>query len=80
MHSHSEGIALEWIRLRIHGQSFMLHQIRKLVGMSILLMKANPADISHIIELSLSPKQKWNIPKAPGLGLLLAEVSFDSLY
>jgi tRNA pseudouridine38-40 synthase len=24
---------LEWVTLKVHGQSFMLHQIRKMVGM-----------------------------------------------
>ena len=29
---------LEWVSLRVHGQSFMLHQIRKMVGLAIMMV------------------------------------------
>lgn len=76
----SQEDSLEWIRLSIHGQSFMMHQIRKMVGMLILLMRAS-ADITHqqqVIRKTLSTDQRYNIPKAPGFGLLLHETCFDS--
>jgi tRNA pseudouridine38-40 synthase len=55
----------------------MLHQIRKMVSMLILLVRTN-SPIS-IIDESFS-ETKMNIPKAPGLGLLLEQVSYSYLY
>lgn len=72
--SNASTAPTEWIKFRIFGQSFMLHQIRKLIGMVILMMKLEVSSSSHIIPLTLSEK-KFNIPKAPGLGLLLDEVN-----
>lgn len=71
---------LEWIRLSIHGQSFMMHQIRKMVGMIVLLMRTSidPNHHKQVIEKTLCPNQRYNIPKAPGFGLLLQETCFDS--
>jgi tRNA pseudouridine38-40 synthase len=71
----------EWISIRIHGQSFILHQIRKMVGMAVLLMRADIPfeDISGqarpyppLMDL-VYQRVKVNIPKAPSLGLLLHE-------
>ncbi|KAJ3125202.1 tRNA pseudouridine synthase 1 [Nowakowskiella sp. JEL0407] len=64
----------EWISLKVTGQSFMLHQIRKMVGLVILGMRTNcpPAIISKAAFSTL----KINIPKAPGLGLLLEQVVY----
>lgn len=28
----------EWVSVKIHGQSFMLHQIRKMIGLAILMV------------------------------------------
>ncbi len=30
---------MEFVQLRVHGQSFMLHQIRKMVGLLIAVMR-----------------------------------------
>jgi tRNA pseudouridine38-40 synthase len=64
----------EWLSLKVHGQSFMMHQIRKMVGMAALvvrcgstLQRMNEAMTTDIV----------NIPKAPGLGLLLERPVFD---
>lgn len=58
----------EWVSIKIHGQSFMLHQIRKMISMATLVTRCccPPERISE----SYGP-QKINIPKAPALGLLL---------
>ncbi|KAJ1963666.1 tRNA pseudouridine synthase 1 [Dimargaris xerosporica] len=65
----------EWLSLKVHGQSFMMHQIRKMVGLVILLVRGQ-------ISLDLIPQTmkdfKVNIPKAPGLGLLLERTVFDA--
>ncbi|TKX24365.1 tRNA pseudouridine synthase-1 [Elsinoe australis] len=66
----------EWLSLKVHGQSFMMHQIRKMVGMVTLLVRAG-ADAPKRIQESYG-QDKWSIPKVPGLGLLLERPVFDS--
>ena len=65
----------EWLSLKVHGQSFMMHQIRKMVGMVALTVRCgtNP----DIFQLSFE-NNVVRIPKAPGLGLLLERPVFDS--
>ncbi|KAL1605216.1 tRNA pseudouridine synthase 1 [Paraconiothyrium brasiliense] len=65
----------EWLSLKVHGQSFMMHQIRKMVGMAALTVRCgtNP----NIFKLSFE-NNVVRIPKAPGLGLLLERPVFDS--
>ncbi|KAJ6134435.1 TRNA pseudouridine synthase [Penicillium sp. IBT 18751x] len=65
----------EWLSLKVHGQSFMMHQIRKMVAMATLVVRSGcPADR---IEDTYGP-HRIAIPKAPGLGLLLERPIFDS--
>jgi tRNA pseudouridine38-40 synthase len=65
----------EWLSLKVHGQSFMMHQIRKMVGMVALTVRCG-CDPKRITE-SYGP-EKISIPKAPSLGLLLERPVFDS--
>ena len=65
---------LEWISIVFHGQSFMLHQIRKMVGLVIMSMRLNCR--MQIVKDCLLPSVKVNIPKAPALGLLLDKAIF----
>jgi len=65
----------EWLSLKVHGQSFMMHQIRKMVGMATLLVRCG-GDIDLIKE-TYGP-QRIAIPKAPALGLLLECPVFTS--
>lgn len=65
----------EWLSMKVHGQSFMMHQIRKMVGMMTLLVRCG-ADVNRIKD-SYGP-DKFSIPKVPGLGLLLERPVFDS--
>ncbi|KAJ1847693.1 tRNA pseudouridine synthase 1 [Coemansia sp. RSA 2703] len=65
----------EWISLKVKGQSFMLHQIRKMVGLVVLMARAG-APLKLIDALFASPRV--NVPKAPGLGLLLEQPVFES--
>ncbi|KAG0176851.1 tRNA pseudouridine synthase 1 [Apophysomyces sp. BC1034] len=62
---------MEWLSVKLHGQSFMLHQI----PMALLAVRSNTP-------LSIIPKSfestKINIPKAPALGLLLEQPVFGS--
>ncbi|KAJ3108428.1 tRNA pseudouridine synthase 1 [Phlyctochytrium planicorne] len=59
---------MEWVCLQVNGQSFMLHQIRKMVSMAILLVRYGtpPSFIKSTVKST-----KINIPKAPALGLFL---------
>ncbi|MBW0465534.1 hypothetical protein O181_005249 [Austropuccinia psidii MF-1] len=64
----------EWISIKFHGQSFMLHQIRKMIGLVILTCRTRTP--SNIIPEIYGPT-KVGIPKAPGLGLILQHPHFD---
>ncbi|KAJ5623650.1 hypothetical protein N7490_012255 [Penicillium lividum] len=65
----------EWLSLKVHGQSFMMHQIRKMVAMAALLVRSGctPSRISE----TYGP-ERIAIPKAPGLGLLLERPIFET--
>ncbi|POR32814.1 tRNA pseudouridine synthase 1 [Tolypocladium paradoxum] len=65
----------EWLSLKVHGQSFMMHQIRKMVGMVSLVVRCGTN--LDIIEQSYQSR-KIAIPKAPGLGLLLERPVFEN--
>ncbi|KAI0129072.1 pseudouridine synthase [Xylariales sp. AK1849] len=65
----------QWLSLKVHGQSFMMHQIRKMVGMAVLLTRCGT-------ELERIPQSyqtnRISIPKAPSLGLLLERPVFEN--
>ena len=65
----------EWLSLKVHGQSFMMHQIRKMVTMAALIVRCGchegRVQDSYVAD-------KLSIPKAPGLGLLLERPVFDT--
>ncbi|KAJ5502998.1 hypothetical protein N7463_005872 [Penicillium fimorum] len=65
----------EWLSLKVHGQSFMMHQIRKMVAMSAMVVRSgcHPDRITE----TYGP-ERIAIPKAPGLGLLLERPIFDA--
>ncbi|KYK56501.1 tRNA pseudouridine synthase [Drechmeria coniospora] len=63
----------EWLSLKVHGQSFMMHQIRKMVGMVSLLVRCGTT-LDRVRESYRNIKIA--IPKAPGLGLLLERPVF----
>jgi len=58
----------------ILGQSFMLHQIRKMVGVIIAICRGVAK--LDVIERSWK-KDRLDLPIAPGLGLVLEEVHYD---
>lgn len=65
----------EWLSLKVHGQSFMMHQIRKMIGMVTLLVRSG----SNLETMDKSfTEARFSIPKVPGLGLLLERPVFDS--
>ncbi|KAI1277669.1 pseudouridine synthase [Xylaria sp. FL0933] len=65
----------QWLSLKVHGQSFMMHQIRKMVGMAVLAVRC--ATPWSRFDESYSPV-RISIPKAPSLGLLLERPVFDT--
>ena len=65
----------EWLSLKVHGQSFMMHQIRKMVSMAALVVRCG----THEGRIQDSfQDDRLSIPRAPGLGLLLERPVFDS--
>lgn len=64
----------EWISIKLHGQSFMIHQIRKIISMGILTIRTDTplAKVQQTFN-----NHKLNIPKAPSLGLLLEHPVYD---
>ncbi|CAG8452376.1 2889_t:CDS:2 [Diversispora eburnea] len=65
----------EWLSLKVHGQSFMLHQIRKMVALIVMMVRTTTP--VTLIPRTFDPI-KINIPKAPALGLLLEQPVFKS--
>ncbi|KAJ9666998.1 tRNA pseudouridine synthase 1 [Coniosporium apollinis] len=65
----------EWLSLKVHGQSFMMHQIRKMVGMAALVVRCG-TPIERIGETFGA--ESVSVPKVPGLGLLLERPVFES--
>ncbi|EEZ98974.2 pseudouridylate synthase 1 homolog [Tribolium castaneum] len=65
---------VEFALIKIRGQSFMLHQIRKMVGLLIAVVKGYTSEDTLDLAFGMD---KVNIPKAPGLGLLLDYVHYE---
>jgi len=67
----------EWIRIKIHGQSFMMHQIRKMIGAVLIAIRYGAGEES--IRHTLVTKENMHIPKAPAQGLLLENPVFSGM-
>ncbi|XP_027699865.1 tRNA pseudouridine synthase A isoform X2 [Vombatus ursinus] len=65
---------MEFAVIKVKGQSFMMHQIRKMIGLVIAIMKGYVPE--SVMERSWG-EEKVDIPKAPGLGLVLERVHFE---
>ncbi|XP_011302832.1 tRNA pseudouridine synthase A, mitochondrial isoform X2 [Fopius arisanus] len=73
--THISKDNIEFATLQVKGQSFMLHQIRKMVALVISIVRNLATE--DAIEESFKP-EKWDIPIAPGLGLVLNHVHYDN--
>ncbi|GER43543.1 unnamed protein product [Striga asiatica] len=67
---------LDFVKCEVVGQSFMLHQIRKMIGLAVAIMR-NIAPES-LIQTAFDPKLNINVPMAPEVGLYLDECFFSS--
>ncbi|WJX73770.1 tRNA pseudouridine(38-40) synthase [Trifolium repens] len=67
---------MEFVKCEIVGQSFMLHQIRKMMGLAVAVMR-NCAPES-LIEKALQKDVSITVPTAPEVGLYLDECFFTS--
>ncbi|XP_009554046.1 pseudouridylate synthase 1 homolog isoform X1 [Cuculus canorus] len=65
---------VEFAVIIVKGQSFMMHQIRKMIGLVIAIVKGYASE--SILERSWG-EEKVDVPKAPGLGLVLERVHFE---
>ncbi|XP_020202154.1 tRNA pseudouridine synthase A-like isoform X2 [Cajanus cajan] len=67
---------MEFVKCEVVGQSFMLHQIRKMIGLAVAIMR-NCAPES-LIDKALQQDVNINVPTAPEVGLYLDECFFSS--
>uniref|UniRef100_H0UV99 Pseudouridine synthase 1 n=1 Tax=Cavia porcellus TaxID=10141 RepID=H0UV99_CAVPO len=70
-----EREGLEFAVIKVKGQSFMMHQIRKMVGLVVAIVKGYAPE--SVLERSWG-EEKVDVPKAPGLGLVLERVHFET--
>lgn len=65
---------IEFAVIRIKGQSFMMHQIRKMIGLMLAVVR-------DVIDASVFARafseHTLDIPTAPGLGLVLDQIHYD---
>ncbi|CAH1159409.1 unnamed protein product [Phaedon cochleariae] len=64
---------VEFAVLKVHGQSFMMHQIRKMVGCLLAVVRGSA---NEEVMLNSFKAEKISIPRAPGLGLVLEYVHY----
>ena len=67
---------VEWIRIRLDGQSFMLNQIRKMIGCAVEVI--NRGGDATMIRDMFSKSFRRIMPMAPANGLFLATLKLDS--
>lgn len=65
-----------YVSVEIYGQSFLLHQIRKMIGLSLYVYHGHAPE--ETVSVALCPNVKIHTPMAPALGLLLENLIFDN--
>lgn len=76
--SHLEDVypnGIEVVRIELDGQSFMLNQIRKMIG-AVICIAAAGLPVSTLREVLLSKRVRRGIPMAPANGLFLSTLDF----
>ena len=74
--STSDDSEMEWIPTYVLGQSFLLHQIRKMISMAIDVTRG-VAPLSVLTDRALSKDQEIRVALAPAQGLFLELSYFD---
>jgi len=69
-----EKMGMEWSIVKVKGQSFMLHQIRKMVGLGVAIVRGHTG--MQTLEEAWG-MERIDIPRAPGLGLMLDQIHYD---
>lgn len=64
---------VEFARITVKGSSFMLHQIRKMIGFILAVIRGVIDE--DLLKRSLT-KEEFHTPMAPGLGLVLERLHF----
>ncbi|XP_060064959.1 pseudouridylate synthase 1 homolog isoform X2 [Ylistrum balloti] len=64
---------IEFVQLTVRGQSFMLHHIRKMIGLTMAIVRGHCDE--EVIDKSYS-LVKIDVPRAPGSGLMLEELHY----
>lgn len=64
-----------WVTLTVRGQSFVLHQIRKMVAVAIAVVRDGQS--GEIIKALFLPPKQENVTMAPSEGLCLSSLDFD---
>ncbi|ELA42050.1 tRNA pseudouridine synthase A [Vittaforma corneae ATCC 50505] len=67
---------VEYIEIKIHGQSFLLHQIRKMISFAVLNCRYARNNYQANFEKALS-KEDVHIPKCPSQYLFLNHIFFE---
>lgn len=67
---------IEFVKCEVVGQSFMLHQIRKMIGLAVAIMRNLTPE--SLFETVFELKVNINVPMAPEVGLYLDECFFTS--
>ncbi|KAK9794961.1 hypothetical protein WJX73_004923 [Symbiochloris irregularis] len=65
-----------WVRMVVVGQSFMLHQIRKMVGLAVAIARGTAQD--YVMHAALSGEHSVHVPLAPEGGLFLERCFFEA--
>ena len=65
-----------WVSMVVVGQSFMLHQIRKMVGMALSVFRGIVPESA--LKWALKSRERYGVPMAPSLGLFLDKCYFES--
>eukprot|EP00834_Sanchytrium_tribonematis_P005273 NODE_308_length_10101_cov_0.990102.p4 type:complete len:354 gc:universal NODE_308_length_10101_cov_0.990102:3461-2400(-) len=69
----------EWLKILIHGQSFMLHQIRKMMALAVFIIRYD-LKAETFFPWIFEENTTISIPKAPALGLMLHHPEFDTYH
>ncbi|KAL0480770.1 hypothetical protein AKO1_006939 [Acrasis kona] len=64
----------EFVVVKFFGDSFMMHQIRRMIGMVVSVMRGWCEE--SVMDFSLTASHNVNVPEAPGTGLFLNKMEF----